>query len=346
MLRSYWWVLAVALLAIVLKALLLTPWVAGKAEDAAVTALAAEGLGDVGWVGVDGVDGLGGDGLNVILEGPAGDEAAAVAAVEAREEVDQVIYRPLAAADSGDSTDDTDSAGNEEPDDTANDEAAAGADLVPAEVGIEVGSDSVVLTGLVASAVARDSIVEAATARFGLAVDDRLVVDDSVDAASGSIVVSGTAGSDAVQAGWLESGQAVADAAGFDLVDQTEVAAVEEQLNDLFELEPIEFDVSRSTIRDESIATLDRAAEILVANPSAGRLRVVGHTDSDGSAPANLRLSNARAAAVVEYLVESGGVDPDRLEAEGRGESELLVDPDLTAEDKQRNRRIEWERIS
>ncbi len=72
---------------------------------------------------------------------------------------------------------------------------------------------------------------------------------------------------------------------------------------------------------------------------------MVGHTDSDGSTRANQQLSEARAQAVVDYLV-ANGVDAERLEAEGRGESDLLVDPEVTPEDKQRNRRIEWELLS
>ncbi|MDH4279039.1 MAG: OmpA family protein, partial [Acidimicrobiia bacterium] len=92
--------------------------------------------------------------------------------------------------------------------------------------------------------------------------------------------------------------------------------------------------------------TLAAAAELINANPDVGRLRVIGHTDSDGSARANQQLSEARAQAVVDYLVANGGVDADRLEAEGRGASELLVDPEVTPEDKQRNRRIEWELLS
>ena len=73
---------------------------------------------------------------------------------------------------------------------------------------------------------------------------------------------------------------------------------------------------------------------------------MVGHTDSDGGDDFNLELSQNRAQAVVDYLVNVREVDPDRLEAEGRGETELKVEPESTPEDKQRNRRIEWELIS
>ncbi|MGI9596106.1 MAG: hypothetical protein ACR2QK_08100, partial [Acidimicrobiales bacterium] len=88
-----WWIPLVVLIGIFVKALLLTPWVAGKAEDAALAALAGENLGAVQFVEVSGVDGLGGDGLNVVLEGPADSELAAIAAVESADEIDTVSYR-------------------------------------------------------------------------------------------------------------------------------------------------------------------------------------------------------------------------------------------------------------
>ena len=97
--RTWWWIPLVAVVGISLKALLLTPWVAGAAEDAAVAALRAEGLGSVRFVEVDGVHGLGGEGLDVVLEGPAVDEAAAIAAVEATEEVRRVTYRRAVVPD-------------------------------------------------------------------------------------------------------------------------------------------------------------------------------------------------------------------------------------------------------
>lgn len=128
------------------------------------------------------------------------------------------------------------------------------------------------------------------------------------------------------------------------VVDEATAVEVEETLNDLFALEPIEFDALRVTIRPGSQATLDDAAAVINDNPEIGRLKVVGHTDSDGESASNQSLSQRRAQAVVDYLVSSAGVDPDRLVAEGRGEDELLANPETSADDKQRNRRIEWER--
>lgn len=86
----WWWIVPAALAAILLKGLLLTAWVAGQVEDAALRALGSADLEAVEFVGVDGV-GL--DGLSVVLEGPAADEGAAIAAVEAEDTIATVIYR-------------------------------------------------------------------------------------------------------------------------------------------------------------------------------------------------------------------------------------------------------------
>lgn len=91
--RNWWWIPLVAVLAVFLKAAMLTPWVAGKVEDSAVDALRNEGLKRVTFVSVEGVDGLGGDGVNVLLEGPASDRSLAISVVQATEEVDRVTYR-------------------------------------------------------------------------------------------------------------------------------------------------------------------------------------------------------------------------------------------------------------
>lgn len=115
-------------------------------------------------------------------------------------------------------------------------------------------------------------------------------------------------------------------------------AAALADLNDLFALEPIQFDVSSATIRAESFSTLDNAANVL--KDLGVPVEVQGHTDSDGGEAGNLDLSQRRAESVVAYLV-GAGVDPDQLIGVGYGETNLKVE-ELTAEDKQTNRRIEF----
>lgn len=88
--------------------------------------------------------------------------------------------------------------------------------------------------------------------------------------------------------------------------------------------------------------TLGRALDALapaLAAEAGVAVRVVGHTDSQGSEMVNLRLSIARAEAVVAWLRERG-IALDRLAADGRGEADPLTS-NATEEGRVRNRRIE-----
>ena len=85
---------------------------------------------------------------------------------------------------------------------------------------------------------------------------------------------------------------------------------------------------------------LGRIATALQAAPDT-RVRVIGHTDSTGSAEYNQNLSVARAEAVMMYLAEQG-VNHTRLEASGLGEEMPLVD-NRTPEGRAENRRVEIE---
>ncbi|MER2554263.1 MAG: OmpA family protein [Thauera sp.] len=83
---------------------------------------------------------------------------------------------------------------------------------------------------------------------------------------------------------------------------------------------------------------LDALAARLSSEPGVA-VRIVGHTDSQGSEMVNLRLSIARAEAVVAYLRERG-IALERLSADGRGEGDPLTS-NATEEGRVRNRRIE-----
>lgn len=112
-------------------------------------------------------------------------------------------------------------------------------------------------------------------------------------------------------------------------------------LNELFQLEPIQFDVGSATIRRESVPTLQTAANIIAGLPSGTEVVVEGHTDTDGDAESNLVLSRQRAQAVTNYLI-GAGVAPGAVSAVGLGESSPLTPDEQTPEDKQSNRRIEF----
>ncbi|CAN5605003.1 hypothetical protein BH23BAC4_BH23BAC4_03720 [soil metagenome] len=99
------------------------------------------------------------------------------------------------------------------------------------------------------------------------------------------------------------------------------------------------FATASAQIQPESTPTLQDIAQMLQQHPDL-RLRIEGHTDNVGSADANQRLSEQRARAVVDHLVDRAGVAADRLEAVGMGETEP-VDSNDTAEGRQNNRRVE-----
>ena len=99
----------------------------------------------------------------------------------------------------------------------------------------------------------------------------------------------------------------------------------------------LNFDTNKSDIRAESFESLTKLAELLKKETS-WKLKVEGHTDSDGSAEFNLGLSNRRAAATKKYLVDKG-VAEGMITTEGFGETKPLTD-NKTAENKQKNRRV------
>lgn len=98
------------------------------------------------------------------------------------------------------------------------------------------------------------------------------------------------------------------------------------------------FSSGSAAIRPALGRALDALAPALAAEPGVA-VRVVGHTDSQGSEMVNLRLSIARAEAVVAWLRERG-IALDRLTADGRGEADPLTS-NATEEGRVRNRRIE-----
>jgi len=91
---------------------------------------------------------------------------------------------------------------------------------------------------------------------------------------------------------------------------------------DVFELKNIYYDLDKFFIRPDAARELDRVVAMLKKYP-AMKIELRSHTDSRATDTYNLRLSENRARAAVDYLV-SRGVTPVRLEAQGLGESELV----------------------
>ncbi|WP_194851767.1 OmpA family protein [Nonlabens antarcticus] len=98
------------------------------------------------------------------------------------------------------------------------------------------------------------------------------------------------------------------------------------------------FDTAKYSIQKESAQTLKDIITILEKYPDA-KFSIDGHTDSVGSEASNQKLSDERANSVLRYLV-NGGIESNRLSAEGFGESKPIAD-NSTAAGKQQNRRTE-----
>ncbi len=102
----------------------------------------------------------------------------------------------------------------------------------------------------------------------------------------------------------------------------------------------ITFNVNSADIRPESYAVLKDIAETLKENASV-KVKIIGHTDSDGDEAANLALSKKRAESVKEKLVSEFGIDKSHLETDGKGETDPAAE-NTTPEGKANNRRVEF----
>jgi outer membrane protein OmpA-like peptidoglycan-associated protein len=105
-------------------------------------------------------------------------------------------------------------------------------------------------------------------------------------------------------------------------------------------LRGVYFDFDQATIKPESRPALKEAARILEENPTI-KVQIQGHTDSKGSDKYNLGLSDRRARAVVNYLVQELGADGGRLTAKGYGETRPVADNQTDA-GRALNRRVEF----
>ena len=100
-----------------------------------------------------------------------------------------------------------------------------------------------------------------------------------------------------------------------------------------------QFAKGKADLTDDSKIALHDLAKVMKQNPEL-RLRIEGHTSAEGDAAVNQKLSEARAQAAVDFLVNKEGIDASRLEAVGKGSSELK-DPENPTSDV--NRRTEFE---
>lgn len=112
---------------------------------------------------------------------------------------------------------------------------------------------------------------------------------------------------------------------------------------DILILQNIFFDFDKSTLLQQSYKELQNLLSILKEHPSM-KIQIIGHTDNQGSTSYNMRLSESRAKAVVDYLIQKG-IEAKRLQYKGRGAYEP-IDTNTTEEGRAKNRRVEMKIIA
>lgn len=116
------------------------------------------------------------------------------------------------------------------------------------------------------------------------------------------------------------------------------------QIGKRFEFKNLYYDFNKWDIRPEAAKNLDKLATFLKDNPGL-RFELGSHTDSRGSDPYNLTLSEKRAKSAVDYMIANCGVDSEAITSKGYGESQLINKCDdgvaCSEYDHQLNRRTE-----
>ncbi len=111
-------------------------------------------------------------------------------------------------------------------------------------------------------------------------------------------------------------------------------------INGKYSTNAILFETNKADITPSSLSTISMIANYMKSNPTI-KLKVVGHTDNIGDEASNKILSQKRAESVVKELINIHKIDPSRLNADGKGESEPSIAND-TPENRAKNRRVEF----
>lgn len=135
---------------------------------------------------------------------------------------------------------------------------------------------------------------------------------------------------------------------GYETVDQSityvgdsiNIALIPIKKGEVFIVKNLHFATNKTRILSSSEEALNDLFMYLDRNPEV-RIKIIGHTDNVGKDAANQKLSDGRANAVRDDLIERG-ISADRIEAEGRGETQP-IDTNDTEEGRQNNRRVEIE---
>ena len=100
------------------------------------------------------------------------------------------------------------------------------------------------------------------------------------------------------------------------------------------------FESGSTTLKSESYEIIKEIAKVLESNPSVN-IKIIGHTDSDGSEDSNDTLSRKRAEAVKQAMYKMYGITNTRMQTDGMGERHPIVLND-TPQGKAQNRRVDF----
>lgn len=117
-----------------------------------------------------------------------------------------------------------------------------------------------------------------------------------------------------------------------------EAGTCQAEINDYLAKERVRFKRGKADITESSYPLLGMIASL--ARNCDTRLEIASHTDAEGDAAINLKLSQRRADAVRKYLVKHG-VEAEQVDAKGYGESQPIAD-NSTSEGRDANRRVEF----
>ena len=124
-------------------------------------------------------------------------------------------------------------------------------------------------------------------------------------------------------------------------LEATPAEIIETEEKTIIQIDNIQFDLNSAKIKDVSTITLNTVVATLKANPAI-KITINAHTDAQGNAAYNKKLSMKRAASTMNYLL-SKGIELSRLSYEGFGEEQLLIEcSSCTPEQNELNRRVEF----
>ena len=161
-------------------------------------------------------------------------------------------------------------------------------------------------------------------------------IESSTWAGGGAVLGAGMAAAYC----WVHGAEAQQVAVVEEQVVVEEVAVAEPAEAVRVELD-VKFDFDKAQVKQESYGDIKALADFMKQYPQTTTV-VEGHTDSVGSDDYNQRLSERRAGAVRDVLVNQYGVESGRVQAVGYGESRPVAD-NATAEGRAINRRVEAE---